>query len=196
MNFLAHLYLSGKDDEIKLGNFIGDFVKGKKFLDFPEGVGKGILLHRSIDHYTDTHVMVLQSKKRLGKKYGHYSGVIVDIFYDHFLAKNWDLFSDTDLSTFADQCYHLVDKNIHKLPEKVRYLLPFMVKDNWLVNYGQLSGVKRTMRGMAKRALYDSKMDESITDLTTHYEYFEKDFFDFFPDIQKYVNSIYPLPRN
>jgi len=195
VNFLAHLYLSGKDEEIKLGNFIGDFVKGKKFMDFSEGVGKGILLHRSIDHYTDTHQTVQQSKKRLGQKYGHYNGVIIDIFYDHFLAKNWGLFSDIELSTFADQCYNLVDKNIHKLPEKVRYLLPFMVKDNWLVNYGQLSGVKRTMRGMAKRALYDSKMDESITDLTTHYEYFEKDFLDFFPDIQKYVASIYPRLR-
>ena len=88
MNYLAHIYLSNEEEEITLGNFIADGVKGKKYVQFPLGIQQGILLHRAIDSFTDAHPIVRKSTKRLHKKYGHYSGVIVDILYDHFLAKN------------------------------------------------------------------------------------------------------------
>ena len=86
MNFLAHIYLSGDDDELKIGNFIADSVKGKKFSQFPDQVQKGITLHRKIDSYTDSHPIVRESVLRLFPKYGHYSSVIVDILYDHFFS--------------------------------------------------------------------------------------------------------------
>ena len=104
MNFLAHLYLSGDNPKVKVGNFIGDFVKGKNLKDrFEADIARGIGLHREIDWFTDTHSIVKQSKDRLRPKYRHYSGVIVDIFYDHFLAKNWDRYSKQLLPDFAEE---------------------------------------------------------------------------------------------
>ncbi|MEX0290603.1 MAG: DUF479 domain-containing protein, partial [Flavobacteriaceae bacterium] len=94
MNFLAHIYLSFGDDEITIGNFIADSIRGKKYKHLPERVQKGVILHRAIDTFTDAHPTVRQSSKRLHENYSHYSRVIVDIFYDHFLAKNWKNYSD------------------------------------------------------------------------------------------------------
>ncbi|MGB3774600.1 MAG: DUF479 domain-containing protein, partial [Leeuwenhoekiella sp.] len=94
MNFLAHIYLSQYDEQVTIGNFIADGIKGSKYKQFPIPIQKGILLHRSIDAYTDAHHLVRKSTKRLHPHYHHYSGIIVDIFYDHFLAKNWSSYSD------------------------------------------------------------------------------------------------------
>ncbi len=94
MNFLAHLYLSKKNKNILIGNFIADAVKGKKHNLYSKEVQAGILLHREIDNYTDNHPIVRKSKRRLNKRYGHYNGVIIDILYDHFLAKNWNNYSE------------------------------------------------------------------------------------------------------
>ena len=97
MNYLAHIYLSGENDMLKIGNFIADSVKGKKYLDYPVSIQQGITLHRNIDEFTDSHPIVHQSVHRLFDKYSHYSTVIVDILYDHFLAANWQDFHETKL---------------------------------------------------------------------------------------------------
>ena len=94
MNFLAHIYLSGDDPELKIGNFIADAVKGKKYTTYPQKIQEGIILHRKIDSFTDAHPIVKKSASRLFSKYGHYNSVIVDILYDHFLAKNWKAHED------------------------------------------------------------------------------------------------------
>ncbi|WHZ07980.1 MAG: Acyl carrier protein phosphodiesterase [Cytophagales bacterium] len=186
MNFLAHLYLSGMDRKITVGNFIGDFVKGKNL---EEQVGKeiarGIQLHREIDWFTDRHPVVRQSKERLRGKYRHYSGVIVDIFYDHFLAKNWNRYSNQLLPDFAEACYTLIEDHHTTLPEEVKYMMPYMIKGNWLVNYAWLEGIQRALSGMARRTKFESKMEESVTDLKDHYSDFENEFFLFFPELKK-----------
>jgi len=105
MNFLAHIYLSGNNKNVTLGNFIADSIKGKKYQNFPKDIQTGILLHRAIDSYTDAHPVFKQSTKRLHKKYSHFSGVIVDIFYDHFLAKNWNDYSEIPLDTYTYNFY-------------------------------------------------------------------------------------------
>src|SRR5690606_38990711 len=102
MNFLSHLYLSGKSTEIIIGNFIGDFVKGAKMDDYPPEVTKGIKLHREIDFFTDNHPVVMKSKDKLRVKHGHYAGVVVDMFYDHFLAVDWESYHPQPLKIFAD----------------------------------------------------------------------------------------------
>ena len=105
MNFLAHLYLSGDNEQIIVGNFIGDFVKGRNALQtFDPTIALGIELHRAIDQFTDTHPVVRSSKDRLRPKYRHYAGVIVDIFYDHFLARKWNDYHKTPLPEFAQRC--------------------------------------------------------------------------------------------
>ncbi len=194
MNFLAHLYLSGNNPKVKIGNFIGDFVKGKNLNErFDADIAKGIALHREIDWFTDTHAVVKQSKERLRPKYRHYSGVIVDIFYDHFLAKNWDKFSNQSLPDFAEECYATIQNHEMILPEDVRYMMPYMIKGNWLVNYSKLEGIQRALSGMARRTRFESKMEESVVDLEKNYENFKMEFEDFFPGLinnsEKWIKS-------
>jgi acyl carrier protein phosphodiesterase len=184
MNFLAHLYLSGDNPKIRVGNFIGDFVKGKNLADrFNSDIAKGISLHREIDWFTDTHLVVKQSKDRLRPKYRHYSGVIVDIFYDHFLAKNFNKYSTILLPDFAEMCYETIQQHDAILPEEVKHMLPYMVNGNWLVNYSKLEGIQKALSGMARRTRFESKMEESVTDLRQSYEDFKKEFEIFFPDL-------------
>ena len=190
MNFLAHLYLSGDNTSVMLGNFIGDFVKGKNLIEKvgPE-MAKGIELHREIDFFTDNHPVVTQSKKRLRPKYRHYSSVIVDVFYDHYLAKNWKDYHHQLLPDYADRVYNLIQKNNALLPERVNMMMPYMIKGNWLVNYATLDGIHRALSGMTRRTPYESKMDESISDLTENYEEFKTEFITFFPELRKHCKD-------
>ncbi len=190
MNFLAHLFLSGENPEIKVGNFIGDFVKGKNFEErFGKEISKGIVLHREIDWYTDRHPMVKISKVRLRPKYNHYSGVITDVYFDHFLAKNFDKYSKKFLPDFADECYSIIQQRDSILPDEVKYMMPYMIKGNWLVNYAKIDGIHGALSGMARRTRFESKMEEASEDLKNHYTEFEKEFFAFFPELQKFAND-------
>ena len=135
MNFLAHIYLSGDNDLIKIGNFMADGIRGKDYLNFNDEIKKGILLHRQIDTFTDVNPIYRKSKHRLHQKYGHYSGVIMDILYDHFLAKNWIKYSDISLEKYVSDFYASLYENEHLLTEKTRNILPYMIADNWLVSY-------------------------------------------------------------
>src|SRR5258707_9714607 len=176
MNFLAHLFLSGENPEIKVGNFIGDFVKGKNFEErFGKEISKGITLHREIDWYTDRHPTVKESKLRLQPKYHHYAGVITDVFFDHFLARNFEKYSNQFLLDFAEECYAIIQHQDSILPEEVKYMIPYMIKGNWLVNYGKIEGIHRALSGMARRTRFESKMDEASEDLRNHYADFEKE---------------------
>jgi len=187
MNFLAHLYLSGNDPNIQLGNFIGDFVKGRNLTEqFDIEIAKGIELHRKIDDFTDHHPVVKQSKNRLRTKYRHYAAVIVDIFYDHYLAKNWDQFHQTFLPDYAESVYEMILSRENILPEKVKWMMPYMVKQNWLANYARIDGIGRVLGGMSRRTSFDSKMNEAVEDLKNSYSEFEKEFFEFFPELEKH----------
>jgi len=193
MNFLAHIYLSFGDDEITIGNFIADSIRGNKFKHLPERVQKGILLHREIDTYTDAHPIARLSSKRLHQNYSHYSRVIVDIFYDHFLAKNWQQYSDTPLGIFVDKFYDLLEDNFTILPDGTKRMIPYMISDNWLLNYAQMDGIGRVLNGMNRRTNNKSKMNFAIIDLEKNYEAFEVEFTAFFNELisfskQKYIS--------
>lgn len=184
MNFLAHIYLSGSNPKIMVGNFIGDFVKGRNLMDqFEPEIVKGITLHRSIDEFTDHHPVVQESKQRLRPKYRHYAAVIVDVFYDHFLARYWSNYHTEHLSHFSAQAYSTIQDHWLILPEDVKQMLPYMMNDNWLLNYGKIEGIHRALHGMSRRTRFESKMDESVDELKTHYELFRKEFELFFPDL-------------
>jgi acyl carrier protein phosphodiesterase len=190
MNFLAHLYLSGDNPRLMVGNFIGDFVKGRNALEkFDPEIARGILLHRSIDEFTDTHPVVAASKNRLRPKYRHYAGVIVDVFYDHFLASNWNLYHAEPLPSYASRAYNLVESFEPILPEEVKYMLPYMVSGNWLVNYAKLEGIHRALSGMARRTSFNSKMEEAVHDLKTNFDDFKKEFDTFFPELSAYCKT-------
>jgi len=186
MNFLAHLYLSGNDAEIMVGNFLGDFVRGRNLLErYGKNIATGIELHRTIDEFTDTHPIVAQSKNRLREKYRHYAAVIVDIFYDHFLAKNWSEYSSELLSDFADKSYQVLQQYLDIFPKDAQYMLPYMINGNWLVNYAKPEGIQRALSGMARRTKFNSRMDESVDDMVLYYEEFSNEFKIFFPQLKK-----------
>ncbi len=188
MNFLAHLHLSGDDPQVMVGNFIGDFVRGRDLTtQFGEGIARGIELHRAIDEFTDKHPTVKLSKTRLWPSYRHYSSVIVDIFYDHFLAAGWKEYSHEPLEEYAQRAYRLVEEHHPILPEKVRQMLPYMTRGNWLLNYAEVEGIHRALTGMSRRASFDSKMEQAVEDLRTNYQEFESDFKAFFPELSKFA---------
>lgn len=189
MNFLAHIYLSGENDLIKIGNFMADGIRGKQFEHFPLDVQKGIILHRSIDTYTDSHVVFRQSTKRLHEKYHHYAGVIVDIIYDHFLAKNWTKYSDEKLESFINRFYQSLHDNYDILSEKTQGLMPYMIERNWLLSYQTVDGIHNILTQMDKRSKNQSKMQFASAELREFYAEFEEEFTLFFEDIKTHASS-------
>ncbi|NNC70408.1 MAG: DUF479 domain-containing protein, partial [Flavobacteriaceae bacterium] len=148
MNFLAHIYLSGDDKLVTIGNFMADGIRGKQYKTYPEKIQVGILLHRAIDTYTDAHPIVRRSTKRLHEKYSHYSGIIVDILYDHFLAKNWKTYSSIPLSKYVDEFYDSLEDNFEVLPTRIQKMMPYMIADNWLLSYASIDGITKVLEGM------------------------------------------------
>lgn len=190
MNFLAHLYLSGDDDKLIIGNFIADMVKGQKINGYSYEIVQGIKLHREIDKFTDSHEIVNQSKARLRKRYRLFAGVIVDMYYDHFLAKNWSQYSNDPLNEYVGKAYDLLQKHYEILPARAQYVLPFMIENNWLVNYANPENLSRFFGGMARRTNYQSGMEHAVEDLLTNYSLFENEFGDFFPQLIRHVEKL------
>ncbi|MEQ9440064.1 MAG: acyl carrier protein phosphodiesterase [Cyclobacteriaceae bacterium] len=187
MNFLAHFYLSRHTPAMIIGSFLGDFVKGSQYQEYDESVAQAILLHREVDRYTDQHPTFLESKHRLQARHNHYSGVIVDILYDHFLAKTWQEYSKKPLADFAEMVYRTLHDERETIPPTARDVLHYMTRHNWLVNYAHPEGIARTLAGMEKRSSYPNQMSTAMVDLTNHYEDFAREFSLFFSDIQDHV---------
>lgn len=172
-----------------VGNFIGDFVKGSQLRHYSKGIQYGIQLHRSIDSFTDNHPVVLQSKVRLRPKFRHYAPVIVDVFYDHFLAKDWKHFSDVPLKTYTNKFYGMMKSYFNEIPQPVIHMLTFMERDDWLFNYQFVEGIDRALTGMSKRTTFDSKMEEASDALRKDYEEFSEEFHQFFPELKAHVRN-------
>lgn len=187
MNFLAHIYLSGSNDFMKIGGFMADGVRGKDYEHFPDDIRKGILLHRAIDTFTDAHAIFRISKHRLHERYGHYSGVIIDVFYDHFLAKNWQDYSNEKLDVFVQNFYQSLEDNFDMLTPKVQNMLPHMERGNWLWNYQFVDGIGTILSQMDRRTKNTSKMGESVQELEQFYKEFEQEFTLFFKELREFV---------
>ena len=189
MNFLAHIYLSGDNDLLKIGNFMADSIRGNSYLDYPDELRKGILLHRSIDSFTDAHPIYRKSKHRLHEKYGHYSGVIMDIVYDHFLAKNWKTYSDVSLENYAAAFYKLLQDQYELLTEKTQKMIPYMIGRNWLVSYASLEGLEMILFQMDYRTKHRANMQEAIVEVIQYYKEFEEEFMLFFEELQNHCKE-------
>lgn len=187
MNYLAHFYLSGRSGDLLIGNFIADGVKGSRYRDYPPGIREGILMHRAIDDFTDRHPVTIRSRARLRDRFHHYSGVITDVFYDHFLASRWADYSQESLPDFAARIYAFLGSKSETFPDKPRYMLPFMKQHNWLVAYADIEGIRRVMTGMARRTKFESGMEFSADALRESYADFRQDFLDFFPEVLKFT---------
>jgi len=191
MNFLAHIFLSGEENDLlKLGNFMGDTIRGKQYLDYPEEVQRGILLHRQIDTFTDAHPLFRESKRRLVPLYGHYAGVITDIFYDYFLTKHWRVFSSEDFDGYIERFYALLQEKKEVLNSQMQSIAGYMMRDNWLKAYQTYTGLARILYQMDRRTEFRSQMQYAITSLQTEEPLFEAEFLPFFKEIQEFVITI------
>ncbi len=190
MNFLAHLHLSGNNDGIKIGNFIADAVKGKDHMNFEPEIQKGIIIHRAIDHFTDEHEIVGKSKKLLRADYGKHAGIVIDIFYDHFLSIDWNLYSNDNRSEFIKTAYILMINNYLVLPAKVKRYLPFMVVNNWIEKYEKAAGIERVLTGMSTRTSLPAKTARGMELFHMHFDAFRNHFNEFYPELINHVAEI------
>ncbi|MFC4739941.1 ACP phosphodiesterase [Flavobacterium ponti] len=189
MNFLAHIYLSDNNDFIKIGNFMADGIRGNDYLNYPDEIKKGIILHRYIDTFTDANEIFRISKHRLHERYGHYSGVIVDILYDHFLAKNWSNYSDESLTSFVYSFYQSLEDNYDVLSPKTKRILPVMIEHNWLESYASVEGISKILYQMDYRTKFKSKMQFAVEELEMFYSDFENEFTLFFEELRNHVKD-------
>lgn len=183
MNFLAHIHLSGENELIKIGNFMADGIRGNQYVNYDLEIQKGILLHRAIDTFTDAHPIFRQSTKRLHSNYHHYAGVIVDMYYDHFLAKNWDTYSNETLEKYAANFYQSLQNNQIILTSKIKDLLPYIIEHNWLLSYRSISDLKCILTQMDQRTKNQSLMQFATKELVAYYDEFEAEFSEFYNEI-------------
>jgi len=188
MNYLAHIYLSGGREDIIIGNFIADFVKGKEIENYAEKIKHGIILHRRIDEFTDKHPNVIKSRGILWINHRHYSRVILDVFYDYLLIYHWQRYSKTDFIKFIKNFYSAIDRNVEILNNKALRVFTLMKIDNWLYHYSTFRGVDESLKGLSNRTNYENNMKVAIKDLAHHFDELDNLFIPFFDDLKDYSN--------
>ena len=194
MNYLAHLYLAEDSEESRLGNLLGDFVKGP-VADSPysPGIKKGIETHRKVDIFTDSHRKFQESKKLLSPERRRFAGIILDLAFDHFLAKNWSVYSDSELDSFTRDVYEMLSKNSSILPVKLASFLPRMIHEDWLGSYEKLEGVSLVIERIAKRLERKFGRQNSLSgaseDIVANYSELEHNFEEFFPELITFVDN-------
>ncbi len=186
MNFLAHVHLSQDNEDVIFGNFIADAIKGKSYLKFRQDIIFGILLHRDIDTFTDRHEIVKNSRAKIREHFGKFSGIVVDIYYDHFLARNWEQYHSVELVRYSTYIYLILAKRFLLLPSRIKRLLPFLIGQNWLVGYANLNDLQRVFNGMDRRTGYVSGMENAVKILNEKYDSLYLDFKEFYCELEKY----------
>ena len=192
MNYLSHLFLAEDTEESRIGNLLGDFVKGRLDDSFSPEIIKGIKTHRKVDSFTDSHDIIKQTKKLISPGRRKYSGVLVDIFFDHFLTNQWGKYSKTDFNQFIDDTYKVLLKYENIYPLKGKVLIPRIVEKDWLRKYGDFEGLSLVFDRMSQRVKRENPLRGSEEELRQNYSEMEKNFNIFFPELIKYVEEIRP----
>jgi acyl carrier protein phosphodiesterase len=196
VNFLAHLFLSGDNPELLVGNLMGDFVKGRLDGRFPSGIEQGILLHREIDSFAGQNWHFLRSKRRLDQSFGLYRGVLVDLFYDHFLAAHWEDYADVPFSVFISDAWRVLCEHKEFLPDKLQRIIPFMFRD-WLPSYSHIGGIAAVLHRISRfRLKRANRLGEGAEALSMHYGGLHGDFRKFLPELIAFSASKIIGPQN
>ena len=193
MNYLAHAYLSFNDPEIIVGNMISDFVKGKTKFDYPIRIQAGIMLHRAIDTFTDSHPATREAKEFFRPHYRLYSGAFIDVVYDHFLASDTTEFTEPSLLGFSQQIYDVLEENKQWLPPGFAGMLPYMKSQNWLFNYGTLGGIQKSFEGLVRRSTYLEESETASRLLVDHYQPLQQCYRQFWKDARPFVFKQYEI---
>lgn len=189
MNYLAHIYLSGENEKVLVGNFIGDYVKGKNFQNYHREIAQGILLHRQIDTFTDSHKKHKEAKQFFRAEFGLYSGIIIDFIYDHFLARNWNNYSEITLRSFTKRTHAVLLSNYRDLPARVQGFLPFLIQNRRLESYASVNGIIESMKIMGKYSSLPSKSEQARIILERNYDLLEENFNQFMPEVKEFVRD-------
>lgn len=193
MNYLAHAYLSFLDPEIMVGNLISDFVKGRKKFDYPPGIQKGIALHRAIDTFTDEHMATREAREIFRPHYRLYSGALMDVIYDHFLANDESEFSHSTLLAFSEQVYTTLEDHAIWLPERFHGMFPYMKSQNWLFNYREKWGTAKSLEGLVYRAAYLQESATAYRLFEEHYQLLSQYYRQFWADVRPFALQQYEL---
>ena len=194
MNFLAHLYLSGDNEELLVGNFIGDYVKGNQYNNYPDQIKAGILLHRQIDFHTDTHPIFRESKRLLVPEYGLYAGIVMDLFCDHFLAINWQTYSDLTLRDFTKRAHAILLSNYFQLPSRVQGFLPFLIQHKRLESYARKDGIQKSLQIMSHYTSLPEKSEKAMEIMIANFQFFDQKFALFMDDMIEFIEEIHHVP--
>lgn len=189
MNFLAHAWLAGEAPADRLGGLIGDFVKGELPGALPLAVADGVRLHRELDRFADTHPVFLRSCARVPVSRRRVAGVMVDMFYDHFLARHWGDFDDRPLPEFTAAAYHLMQQHDALLPQRLQGLLPDMRESDWLASYADADKLSYALDRMARRLSRPELLAGSGAELLRDYAGFEADFRAFLPEAVQFMHE-------
>ncbi|MCB0638455.1 MAG: DUF479 domain-containing protein [Lewinella sp.] len=189
MNFLAHLLLSCGDEELLVGNFLGDFTSNREMDRYPEGIQRGIRLHRSIDVYTDNHPDVRTGVARLRVQHGKYAPVLIDVFYDYILSKTWEHFGPAPLPVFAEETYESLLKYQAYMPATLADRLQRMVAGNWLLQYRTLDGIDFTVQRLQRRTSRPEQLEGAVETLSREEAQLKVEFLHFFPELMEHVSA-------
>ncbi|MBI1920407.1 MAG: DUF479 domain-containing protein [Geobacter sp.] len=188
MNFLAHLHLSGTEPEVLVGNFMGDFVKGRIGEEYPPLIRQGLMLHRGIDGFANMHPAFIQSRQRLDQRFGLYRAVLVDLFYDHFLSVEWGRWSDVPFDEYIAGTRRVVEEYRHVLPLRLQEIVP-LIFEELIPSYLEIEGIGRALGRMARRIRRDNPLGEGAGELERHYDVLREDFRRFMPDAEGFVRD-------
>lgn len=189
MNFLAHLFLSGGNDDLLVGNFLADYLSNEQVRRYPAPIQEGVRLHRAIDSYTDKHPEVLKGVRRLYEAHGKYAPVVIDVFYDYLLSVNWLRYSAQPLPEFCREAYGVLADHLDIMPPGLQRHLPMMIADNWLQSYGSHNGLAIAFSRMKMRASRPKYLDGALESLILHFEALNEEFNAFFPDVIEYAQG-------
>jgi acyl carrier protein phosphodiesterase len=189
MNYLGHAYLSFDHQDIMVGNMISDFVKGRQRFVFSGNIQKGIELHRNIDEYTDRHPFTKKAMEFFRPAYRLYSGPIVDILFDHFLANNEEVFTEISLKVFSQNVYRNIEAHAAELPQRFLVAFSYMRTQDWLYNYRFEQGMQRSLAGLVRRATFLSESETAYNLFLEHYVSLEECFREFFGDVKQFAKQ-------
>jgi acyl carrier protein phosphodiesterase len=189
VNYLAHLFLAGDSAESLIGNLAGDFVKGRLGERFAPGIRAGIEQHRRVDAFTDTHPAVAAFRRVLIPEHGHYSRVISDVFFDHFLATSWSRYCDESLEGFLDRAWARIDPHLDELPGGLRFIYPRIRDEEWLLSYRHIEGIHIALTNLSRRLSRRPHLETATRHLTDSRQELERRFHQFFPDVVAFAKK-------
>ncbi|NIP31148.1 MAG: DUF479 domain-containing protein [Candidatus Dadabacteria bacterium] len=190
MNYLAHVFLAENNDESIIGNFLGDFVKGRLTDQYNPEILKGIITHRKIDAYTDSHVRVKNCRRLISEDRRRWSGVIIDILFDYFLSLRWDDYSNEDLDDFIAHVYDILLRNEAILPENSKQRIISLVTNNWFSKYRTIEGLSKVFEGLSKRVRVKNTLNGAEKELVNNFDELSENFDEFFPQLIDYVDEV------